>query len=97
MHLASLDSKELAHGDNIKGNVMVHESASIDPQALVGPNVVLGANCKVGAGSRISNSTMFAGSAVAAYSYMDGSILGWNSTVGKWCRITSLAVIAEDV
>jgi mannose-1-phosphate guanylyltransferase len=28
---------------------------------------------------------------------MDGSILGWKSSIGKWCRVTSLCVIAEDV
>jgi mannose-1-phosphate guanylyltransferase len=28
---------------------------------------------------------------------MDGSILGWKSTIGQWCRVTNLTVIAEDV
>jgi hypothetical protein len=36
-------------------------------------------------------------STVTGYSYMDGSILGWKSSVGKWCRVTKLCVIAEDV
>jgi len=100
MHLSSLtklDPDSLAKGDNIKGNVMIHSGASVDPSAVIGPNVVIGDKCKVGAGSRISNSTLLAGSEVKAHSYMDGSILGWKSTVGCWCRITKLAVIAEDV
>ena len=87
----------LATGENIKGNVIIHESATVDPSSVIGPNVVLGANCKVGPGCKISNSTLLEGSAMAGYSFMDGSILGWKSSVGKWCRVTSLTVIAEDV
>lgn len=87
----------MATGDNIQGNVIIHETASVDPSAVIGPNVVVGAGCTVGAGSRISNSTLLEGSAFGDFSYMDGSILGWKSSVGKWCRVTSLCVIAEDV
>lgn len=100
LHLSSLTTvapDSLAKGANIKGNVMIHESANVDPSAVIGPNVVIGEGCKVGPGARIVNSTMLAGSCVKAYSYMDGSILGWKSTIGQWCRVTKLAVIAEDV
>jgi mannose-1-phosphate guanylyltransferase len=87
----------LASGEQFKGSNIVHESATIDPSAVIGPNVVIGAGCSVGPGCKISNSTMLAGSKVTGYSLMDGSILGWKSTIGKWCRVTSLCVIAEDV
>jgi len=40
---------------------------------------------------------MMAGSSIKSYSFMDGSILGWKSSIGSWCRVTSLTVIAEDV
>jgi len=87
----------LRTGDNIQGNVIVDETAVVDPTAVIGPNVVIGPGCVVGAGCRISNSTLLEGSKFGDFSYMDGSILGWKSTVGKWCRVTSLCVIAEDV
>ena len=76
---------------------MIHETALVHESAIVGPNVVVGPGCKIGPGNRISNSTMLAGSSVDSFSYMDGSILGWKSSIGKWCRVTSLCVIAEDV
>jgi NDP-sugar pyrophosphorylase family protein len=38
-----------------------------------------------------------AGSKVGAASYIDGSIIGWKSTINNWCRVTGLTVIAEDV
>lgn len=56
MHLNGLATdggSELAKGDNIKGNVLVGEGATIDPTAVVGPNVTIGPGCKVGAGSKI--------------------------------------------
>jgi len=80
LHLKSLTELApgtLAEGPNINGNVLIHETASIDPSAIVGPNVVVGQNCKIGPGSKVSNTTMMAGSSVAASSYVDGSIIGW--------------------
>jgi mannose-1-phosphate guanylyltransferase len=100
LHLSQLRKDapaDLASGDHIKGNVMVHPTATIDPSAIVGPNVVVGANCTIGAGVKIQNSTMLAGSTINAHTYFDGSILGWKSTIGSWVRVTGLTVIAEDV
>jgi len=37
------------------------------------------------------------GSKVRGHSLVDGSIIGWHSTIGQWCRVTNLSVIAEDV
>jgi mannose-1-phosphate guanylyltransferase len=86
-----------AEGGNIVGNCLIHESAQIDAQAVVGPNVVVGANCKVGAFSKVQNSTLLEGCSVGCASYVDGSIIGWKSSIGNWCRVTGLTVIAEDV
>lgn len=98
MHLGSPDvASELASGPNIKGNVMIAASATVDPTAIIGPNVVIGENCKVGAGSKITGSTLMAGASVSDYSLVTGSIIGWKSSIGKWCRVTGLSVIAEDV
>ena len=69
----------------------------MDSSSIIGPNVVIGPKCIVGPGNRISNSTLLAGSKILGHTFFDGSILGWKSTVGKWCRVTNLAVIGEDV
>ena len=87
----------LATGANIVGNCLIHESAQIDEQAVVGPNVVVGANCKVGPFAKVQNSTLLEGSTIGAAAYVDGSIIGWKSSIGNWCRVTGLSVIAEDV
>ena len=82
----------------VSGNdVIVHPSAQVHPEAELGPSVVIGAGCKIGAGVKISNSTILAGTEVKEHSYIDGSIIGWKNTVGKWVRITGLTCTAEDV
>ena len=97
MHLDTVDKTALVTGDNIKGSVMIDSTAIVDPTAVIGPHVTIGAGCKVAAGARISNSTLMAGSSVGMSSFLDGSILGWKSSIGRWCRVTNLSVIAEDV
>jgi mannose-1-phosphate guanylyltransferase len=82
MHLDSLESSQLAQGANIKGSVLIHASAQVDPSAVIGPHVTIGAGCKVGPGARIKDSTLLEGSQVKAYSLLEGSILGWKSSIG---------------
>lgn len=64
---------------------------------MIGPDVVIGPGVKVGPGNCIKSSTLLSGSKVDSFSLIDGSIIGWKSSVGKWCRVTSLTVVAEDV
>lgn len=87
----------LASGPNVKGNCIIDSTATIDPTAVIGPNTVIGPNCRVGAGSKVVGSTLLAGSSVSDYSFVEGSIIGWKSSVGKWCRVTGLSVVGEDV
>ena len=101
MYLSSLKDKEDSRLSKqsglIEGDVMVHSSAKVHETAVLGPNVVIGANCVVGAGARIQNSTIMSQTKINDYAYVEGSIIGWNNTVGKWCRINGLTVTAEDV
>lgn len=86
-HQQKVNQSLLATGDNIKGNVVVHQTASVDKEALIGPNVVIGANVKVAKGARVLNSAVFEGSQIKEHSYVEGSILGWKNKVGKWSRV----------
>jgi mannose-1-phosphate guanylyltransferase len=100
MFLDSLRHKEparLAKGENIIGDVLIDASAKVDPTAQLGPNVVIGANVVVGPGQKIYNTTVMEGTKIHGYGLIEGSIIGWNNTVGKWTRINGLTVTAEDV
>ena len=51
----------------------------------------------IGAGCRIQNSTILGQTEVQSYSFIEGSIIGWKNTIGKWTRINGLTVTGEDV
>jgi mannose-1-phosphate guanylyltransferase len=87
----------LSKGDNITGDVLVDPTSSVDPTAQLGPNVVIGANCIVGPGSKIYNTTVMEGTKILGYGLIEGSIIGWQNTIGKWARVNGLTVTAEDV
>ena len=76
---------------------MVHSTSKIDPSAVLGPNVVIGENCEIGPGARIYNSTVMAETKVLGFCLIEGSIIGWRDTIGKWVRVNGLTVLAEDV
>jgi len=111
MHLASLRRRSphllaaaaapaaaaAAGGGNVRGDVLIHASASVSPLAVVGPNAVIGPNCVVEDGARIVRSTLLEGTVVRAHALVSGSIIGWRSTVGRWGRVENGTVFGEDV
>ena len=86
-----------AGGGNVRGDVLIHASASVSPLAVVGPNAVIGPNCVVEDGARIVRSTLLEGTVVRAHALVSGSIIGWRSTVGRWGRVENGTVFGEDV
>lgn len=51
----------------------------------------------VGPGTKIYNATIMSGTKIQGYSVIQGSIIGWNNTIGQWSRIDGLTVTGEDV
>ncbi|AMD18507.1 HBL395Wp [Eremothecium sinecaudum] len=95
--LAKRNSTLLAKGDNIVGNVIADPSATISPTAKVGPDVVIGPNCTIGDGVRITGSVVLSNSTIKDHSLVKSTIVGWNSTIGKWCRLEGVSVLGDDV
>lgn len=100
-YLENLSKDKLFSNNNsnfkINGNVLVDETCQIEEDCVLGPNVVLGKNVKINKGTRIKNSIVLDNTIIKEYSYIDGSIIGWNNKVGKWVRITGLSITGEDV
>jgi mannose-1-phosphate guanylyltransferase len=104
LHLASLRRRSPhllagagAGAGSVRGDVLIHASATVSPLAVVGPNAVIGPNCVVEEGARIVRSTLLEGTHVKAHALVSGSIIGWRSTVGRWGRVENGAVFGEDV
>lgn len=96
-YLAQIQPKALASGPNICGNVIIHPSAKVSDKCLIGPNVVIGPEVVVEEGVRIQSSTLLRGSRVRDHSWINRSIIGWFSSVGKWVRMENVSVLGEDV
>lgn len=58
---------------------------------VVGPYVV------IKSGARIKNSVILEKVIVNNHAYIDNSIIGWKSQVGKWSRIENLSFLGEEV
>jgi len=99
-HLAKQGSKLLTptsesfvHG----GNVMIDASATIGQSCKIGPNVTIGPNVVIGDGVRLQRCVVLAGSKVKEHAWVKSSIVGWNSTVGRWARLENVTVLGDDV
>lgn len=100
LHLDFLKRSEpqtLASGANIRGNVLIDPTATVHASAVLGPDVVIGPGAVVGAGARIKRSTVMDGAKVLDCAWVNSTIVGWQSTVGRWTRVEANTVLGMDV
>jgi mannose-1-phosphate guanylyltransferase len=86
-------SKSFVYG----GNVLIDPSARIGKNCRIGPNVTIGPNVVIGDGVRLQRSVLLENSKVKDHAWVKSSIVGWNSTVGKWARLENVTVLGDDV
>ena len=94
---AQKDDRIQKQSNTITGAVVIHDTASVPGNSSIGPNVVIGPNVQIGANVRIKNSVIFGGVVIMDGSYVDGSIIGWRSKLGRWSRLTNLCILGENV
>jgi mannose-1-phosphate guanylyltransferase len=100
LYLESVRKKNptaLSSGPLFKGNVLVDPTATIGQGCKIGPNVVIGPNVTIAAGVRLNNTVVMGGASVKEYAWVNESIIGWHSSVGRWTRIDATTVLGEDV
>ena len=79
------------------GNVLVDPSAKIGKNCRIGPNVTIGPNVVIGDGVRLQRCVLLSGSKVKDHAWVKSTIVGWNSTIGKWARLENVSVLGDDV
>lgn len=79
------------------GNVMVDPSAKIGKNCRIGPNVTIGPNVVIGDGVRLQRCVLLENTKVKDHAWVKSSIIGWNSSVGKWARLENVSVLGDDV
>ncbi|KAJ2741766.1 mannose-1-phosphate guanyltransferase, partial [Coemansia sp. BCRC 34490] len=63
----------------------------------IGPNVTIGPNAVVGDGVCLQRCVLMEGTQVRDYAWVKNSIVGWNSSVGRWSRLDGVTVLGDDV
>lgn len=98
LYLDSLEKKgHLPKGDNIIGNVLIDPSAKIGKGCIIGPNVTIGPNVIIEDGVRVVKSAILEGARIKSNSFINGCIVGWKASVGKWVRMEGGSVLGDDV
>jgi len=90
---------EVTHPDDARiiSPVLIHPTAKIGKNCLIGPYVSIGPNCVIEDGVRIRRSTLLSDVTVKKNSWVDSSIIGWESVIGRWCRVEGVSVLGRDV
>ncbi|KAJ9056550.1 mannose-1-phosphate guanyltransferase [Entomophthora muscae] len=83
--------------DYVVGNILIDPSAKIGKGCRIGPNVTIGPNVLVGDGVRLQRCVIMEGAKIKDHSWVSSSIVGWHSTVGRWCRLEGVSVLGDDV
>lgn len=91
------DSQKLAQGKGIVGNVLIDPSAKIGQGCQIGPDVCIGPNVMVEDGLLIKRCTILSGSRLQSHSRLDGCIIGWDCSIGKWVQMENTCVLGEGV
>jgi mannose-1-phosphate guanylyltransferase len=86
-------SQPYVHG----GNVLIDPSAKIGKNCKIGPNVTIGPDVVVGDGVRLQRCVLLSGSKVKDHAWVKSTIVGWNSTIGRWARLENVSVLGDDV
>ena len=86
-------SERYVHG----GNVLVDPTAKIGKNCRIGPNVTIGPGVVVGDGVRLQRCVLLQNSKVKDHAWVKSTIVGWNSTVGRWARLENVTVLGDDV
>lgn len=86
-------TESFVHG----GNVMIDPTAKIGKNCKIGPNVTIGPGCVIGDGVRLQRCVLLQNSKVKEHAWIKSTIVGWNSTVGRWARLENVTVLGDDV
>lgn len=79
------------------GNVLIDPSAKIGKNCRIGPNVTIGPKVVIGDGVRLQRCVLLENSKVKDHAWIKSTIVGWNSSVGKWARLENVTVLGDDV
>ncbi|KAI5798897.1 nucleotide-diphospho-sugar transferase [Geopyxis carbonaria] len=91
--LLTPSTESFVHG----GNVLIDPSVKIGKNCRIGPNVTIGPNVVIGDGVRLQRCVILESCRIRDHAWIKSTIVGWNSTVGRWARLENVSVLGDDV
>uniref|UniRef100_A0A6B2L7L4 mannose-1-phosphate guanylyltransferase n=1 Tax=Arcella intermedia TaxID=1963864 RepID=A0A6B2L7L4_9EUKA len=91
------NAASLTKGKGIIEPVMIDPNAKIGKDCLIGPFVTIGPGVTIEDGVRLRRTSILEGAMVQRNTWIDESIVGWESRVGKWVRMEGFSVLGRDV
>jgi len=96
-HLKLTHDPRLSSGTEFFGPVLVDQTATVGKNCLIGPNVTIGPGCVIEDGVRLVNTAVLSGAVIRSNSWISNSIIGWDSSIGRWVRMENVSVLGTDV
>jgi len=91
-----LNAKNAEGAPEIVGNVYIHPTAKIHPNVKLGPNVSIGPNVILEEGVRVREAIILDNVQIKTNSCIVHAIIGWDSLIGRWCRIEGTSSAESD-
>jgi mannose-1-phosphate guanylyltransferase len=95
--VAKKNPELLASGPQFVGHNLIDPSAIIGEHCKIGPNVTIGPNVMIGDGVRLQRTVVLEGAVIKDHAWLQSTIVGWHSTVGRWARLENVSVLGDDV
>ncbi|KAI9140603.1 mannose-1-phosphate guanyltransferase Mpg1 [Paraphysoderma sedebokerense] len=89
--------RALSSGPHVVGNVLIDPSVKIGHGCKIGPNVTIAEGVIIGDGVRLKNCAIFKNCIIRDHCWIEKSIIGWNSRIGRWTRLEGVTVLGDDV
>jgi mannose-1-phosphate guanylyltransferase len=67
--------------------VYIHPTAKVAADACIGPNVSIGLRVTIASGVRVKDAIILDNVEVRSNACILRSVIGWDSRIGKWCRV----------
>eukprot|EP01104_Vermistella_antarctica_P003288 TRINITY_DN1345_c0_g1_i1.p1 TRINITY_DN1345_c0_g1~~TRINITY_DN1345_c0_g1_i1.p1 ORF type:complete len:362 (-),score=128.45 TRINITY_DN1345_c0_g1_i1:741-1826(-) len=96
-HQKKVNPKSLASGPGIVGPVLVDPTAKIGKDCVIGPNVSIGPGVIIEDGVRLRDVAVLKGATIRSNTWLNKTIVGWQSSVGRWVRMENVTVLGQDV
>ncbi len=88
---------EVGEGVEIIQPSFIGDNAKLLKECVIGPLTVIGSGCEIGPLTRIKESVLLERVVVDGAAYINGSVIGERTYMGKWVRVMEGSVLGDEI